>query len=209
MKTMLSRLAAILFCLSVCLAAGTSQAASPAHQTLERTIDNVLNLIKDPAYANQATRGAQRAKIEKEARTIFDFNEFSLRTVGRRWSTFTPAQQQAFSEAFANLLIPTYVNKIDGYNGERVLYLGEASSSDGSKVEIRTEVAMKDGRKIPVHYRMLQKGGKWWVYDVLVENLSLVKNYRTQFQDILNTGTPDELIKRIDEKAREVRAQKG
>lgn len=207
MKTLLSRCAAALFCL--CLLAGAAQAASPAHQTLERVINNVLNLIKDPAYANPATRTGQRARIEKEARTIFDFGEFSLRTVGARWKTFTPAQQQAFSEAFANLLIPTYVNKIDGYNGEQVVYLGEASSSDGSKVEIRTEVALKDGRKIPVAYRMLQKNGKWWVYDVLVENLSLVKNYRTQFQDILTSGTPDELIKRINEKAQEVRAQKG
>ena len=190
MKTLLSRCAAALFCF--CLLAGAAQAASPAHQTLERVINNVLNLIKDPAYANPATRAGQRAKIEKEARTIFDFGEFSLRTVGARWKTFTPAQQQAFSEAFANLLIPTYVNKIDG-----------------CKVEIRTEVALKDGRKIPVAYRMLQKNGKWWVYDVLVENLSLVKNYRTQFQDILTSGTPDELIKRINEKAQEVRAQKG
>lgn len=207
MKTLLSRCAAALFCF--CLLAGAAQAASPAHQTLERVINNVLSLIKDPAYANPATRAGQRAKIEKEARTIFDFGEFSLRTVGARWKSFTPAQQKGFSEAFANLLIPTYVNKIDGYNGEQVVYLGEASSSDGSKVEIRTEVALKDGRKIPVAYRMLQKNGKWWVYDVLVENLSLVKNYRTQFQDILTSGTPDELIKRINEKAQEVRAQKG
>ena len=207
MKTLLSRLAATLFCF--CLLAGAAQAASPAHQALERVIANVLNLIKDPAYANPATRAGQRAKIEKEARTIFDFGEFSMRTVGARWKTFTPAQQQSFSEAFANLLIPTYVNKIDGYNGEQVVYLSEVSSSDGSKVEIRTEVALKDGRKIPVFYRMLHKNGKWWVYDVLVENLSLVKNYRTQFQDILTTGTPDELIRRINEKAQEVRAQKG
>ena len=82
-------------------------------------------------------------------------------------------------------------------------------SGDGSKVEIRTEVALNDGRRIPVSYRMLQKNGAWRVYDVLVENLSLVKNYRTQFQDILTTGTPDELIGRINEKAREVRAWKG
>ena len=204
MKTLLSRCAAALFCF--CLLAGAAQAASPAHQTLERVINNVLNLIKDPAYANPATRAGQRAKIEKEARTIFDFGEFSLRTVGARWKTFSPAQQQAFSEAFANLLIPTYVNKIDGYNGEQVAYLGEASSSDGSKVEIRTEVSLKDGRKIPVAYRMLQKNGKWWVYDVLVENLSLVKNYRTQFQDILSNGAPDELIARVQAKAKEAAA---
>ena len=207
MKNMLSRLAAILCCL--CLLGGMAQAASPAHQALEKVIDTVLDLIKDPAYATPATRDRQRARNEQEVRTIFDFSEFSLRTVGPRWKTFAPDQQRAFSEAFANLLIPTYVNKIDGYNGERIVYLGEVRSGDGSKVEIRTEVALNDGRRIPVSYRMLQKNGAWRVYDVLVENLSLVKNYRTQFQDILTTGTPDELIGRINEKAREVRARKG
>lgn len=207
MKHTLLRLAAVLCCL--CLLGGAARAASPAHQALEQVIGNVLRLIQDPAYANPATRADQRAKIEREVRAIFDFGEFSLRTVGPRWKTFAPAQQRSFGEAFANLLIPTYVNKIDGYNGERVVYLGEVSNGDGSKVEIRTEVALKDGRTIPVAYRMLQKNGQWRVYDVLVENLSLVKNYRTQFQDILATGTPDELIGRINEKAREARAQKG
>ena len=129
--------------------------------------------------------------------------------MGARWKTFTPAQQKGFSEAFANLLIPTYVNKIDGYNGEQVVYLGEASSSDGSKVEIRTEVALKDGRKIPVAYRMLQKSGKWWVYDVLVGKPQPRQELPHPVPGHPDFRTPDELIKRINEKAQEVRAQKG
>ena len=90
---------------------------------------------------------------------------------------------------------------------EQALYTGEASSQDGRLVEVRTAIALDDGRKIPVFYRMLQKDGKWRVYDVIIENLSLVKNYRAQFQDILNSASPQQLIERINNRTREVIAQ--
>ncbi len=90
-----------------------------------------------------------------------------------------------------------------------MLYTGEVSSAKGDRTEVRTVVTMKDGKKVPVAYRMLPKDGKWLVYDVLIENISLVKNYRTQFQDILNTGSPENLIARIKAKAMEVRQENG
>lgn len=191
------------------LLASSALAASPAHQRLESAITAVLNAVRDPAYADAARRPAQRARVEDIVRGIFDGKEFSLRTVGQRWKTFTPQQQDRFAAAFTDLLIATYVGKIDGYNGEQVQYLGETASSDGGKVEISTSLRMKDGRVVPVSYRMLQKGGDWRVYDVLVENLSLVKNYRTQFQDILVTAAPDDLIARVAEKARQARESNG
>ena len=156
---------------------------------------------------NPATRRPIRQQIEDEVLHIFDFGEFSSRTVGPRWRTFTPAQKKAFSDAFADLLISTYVNKIDGYNGEQVLYTGEVASEKGDRVEVRSVITMKDGKKVPVAYRMLPKNGKWMVYDVLIENISLVKNYRTQFQDILNTDSPENLIARIKAKAVEVQQE--
>lgn len=123
---------------------------------------------------------------------------------GRAGATFSPDQQRRFSDAFAELLINTYLNKIDGYNGEQVLYTGETVSPEGRRVEVQTLITMKDGKKVPVAYRMLPKRGSWFVYDVLIENLSLVKNYRTQFQDILNSASPDQLIARIRAKTQEV-----
>lgn len=182
--------------------------ASPARQALENSINRVLDCIKNPDYANPATRGPLRQRLEDEILHIFDFVEFSSRTVGARWRTFAPAQQKAFSDAFADLLLNTYVSKIDGYNGELVEYLGERSDASG-KVEIRTVLTMKGGKKVPVAYRMLQKGNNWRVYDVLIENLSLVMNYRTQFQDILKNGSPDDLAARVRAKADEVRSKNG
>ena len=179
--------------------------SSTARQALETSIDRVLSAIKNPDYVNPTTRGPLRQQIEDEVLHIFDFREFSSRTIGPRWKTFTQTQQQEFSDAFADLLMNTYLSKIDGYNGEQVAYIGEVTDPKGERTEVRTLLTMKDGKKVPVAYRMLPKNGGWMVYDVLVENISLVKNYRIQFQDILNTGAPDQLISRVKAKAQEVR----
>ena len=190
----------------VCLAPrvyGADAGVSQARRALEVSTDRILASIKNPDYVNPATRAYLRQQIEEEVLHIFDFTEFSSRTVGQRWRMFTADQQKRFSDVFADLLISTYVSKIDGYNGEQVAYAGEVSSGD--KVEVRTVITMKDGKKIHVSYRMLPKEGAWRVYDVLIENISLVKNYRAQFQDILNRDPPDSLIERIGDKAREVR----
>ena len=205
-----SRRIALALCgllLAFVLLPSAAQANSPARQALETATNRILDFIKNPDYVNPATRRPIRQQIEDEVLHIFDFGEFSSRTVGPRWRTFTPAQKKAFSDAFADLLISTYVNKIDGYNGEQVLYTGEVVSEKGDRVEVRSVITMKDGKKVPVAYRMLPKNGKWMVYDVLIENISLVKNYRTQFQDILNTDSPENLIARIKAKAVEVQQE--
>lgn len=188
----------------------SAQAASPAQakQTLETSINRILSMIRNPDYLNPSTRGPLRRQIEDEVLHIFDFTEFSSRTVGPRWKTFSPEQRREFSDAFADLLINTYLNRVTGYNGETVNYSGVTASPDGAKVEVKTEISMKDGKKIPVNYRMLYKDNAWRVYDVIIENISLVKNYRTQFHDILNSASTDELIKRVQAKAREI-AEKG
>ena len=194
----------LLLALAVVLPGAAALAASPARQALETSISRILASIKNPDYVNPTTRGPLRQQIEDEVLHIFDFGEFSSRTVGPRWRTFSPDQQRRFSDALAELLINTYLNKIDGYNGEQVLYTGETVSPEGRRVEVQTLITMKDGKKVPVAYRMLPKRGSWFVYDVLIENLSLVKNYRTQFQDILNSASPDQLIARIRAKTQEV-----
>ncbi len=183
-----------------------AQPTAAARQALETAVNRILDIIREPGYANPATRPPLRARIESDVRQIFDFGEFCSRTVGPRWRTFSPQQQRSFDEAFASLLLNTYLSKVTGYNGESVQYTGEVASPEGDKVEVRTTITMKDGRKTPVFYRMLKKNGKWVVYDVIIENISLVKNYRTQFQDILNSASPEDLTARVRAKAAEVAA---
>jgi len=183
----------------------TCEAASPSRQALENSVTRILGFIKDPGYVNPSTRGPLRRQIEDEVYHIFDFTEFSARTVGQRWNTFTPQQKKNFSNAFSELLLCTYLGKIDGYNGEKVAFVSERANQAGNRVEQKTVLTMKDGKKIPVDYRMLPKNGGWCVYDVIVEGVSLVKNYRTQFQDILKSGSPEELTARVKTKAIEAR----
>ena len=197
----------VLTLLALCVAPVVAQAASPAHAALEGSINKVLDIIKNPAYANPATREGLKKDIEAELRVAFDFSEFSLRTVGPRWKEFSADQKKRFEDAFANLLMRTYVDKINGYNGEQVAFTGERLNDKGDRAEIQTTIAMKDGKKVPVAYRMLPKDGTWRVYDVLVEGISLVKNYRTQFQEILASASPDELIGKVQAKAGEASAQ--
>lgn len=194
-------LAVVVFVLALAGSASAADTQSPSRQALNTSATRILNLIKNPGYVNPATRAPLRRQIEDEVLHIFDFGEFSSRTVGQRWKTFTPAQQKNFSDAFADLLLTTYLSKIDGYNGEKMTFTGERANANGTRIEQNTELTMKDGKVIPVSYRMLPKNGHWYVYDVLVEGVSLVKNYRTQFQDILNTASPDELITRVKTKA--------
>lgn len=194
--------------LAVTASPAAADGAGP-RQTLETAITRVLDNIKNPDWVNPVTRGPLRRQIEDEVYHVFDFGEFSSRTVGPRWRSFSPEQKKRFSDAFAELLLNTYLNKVTGYNGEQVAYVGEMAAPDGKRVEVQTVITMKDGKKTPVNYRMLPKDGSWRVYDVIIENISLVKNYRTQFQGILNTATPDQLTAKVLEKANEVREQQS
>lgn len=204
------RLRLMMFLLTAFLFLGAQAMAQPgqeARAVLEKTIATILDDIRSPQFANSATRDAVIAKMENEVKHVFDFGEFSSRTVGPRWKTFSDAQKAAFSNAFADLLFTTYLNKITGYNGETVAYTGETVSQDGKRVEVKTVITMSDGKKTPVSYRMLPKDGSWRVYDVIIENISLVKNYRTQFASILQSASPEELVEKINARARELAAQ--
>ena len=196
-------LVAIMYAVSSGAAQG--DAGVQARGALEIRVNNIFTILQNPGFVNKASRPEYRMAIEKEIAKIFDFTEFSSRTVGPRWNSFTPEQRQRFTEAFEALLKATYLDRIDGYNGEKMAYLGEQVSARGDRVEVRTTLSMKDNKVIPVDYRMLPKDGAWVVYDVIIENISLVMNYRTQFQELLLKGSPEALIARILEQAQKTR----
>ena len=197
---------ALLACMCATSAgAAPDDAGAQARRALEARVSRIFAIVQQPGFADKASRPAYREKIEAEVAGIFDFAEFSSRTVGPRWSSFTPEQRRNFTEAFASLLKATYLDRVDGYSGEKVAYLGEQVSAKGDRVEVRTTLTMKDNKVVPLNYRMLPKGGNWVVYDVIIENISLVMNYRTQFQELLLKGSPEALTARILDQARKTR----
>lgn len=179
-------------------------AQSEARQELEKTINEVLAQLEKPELKNPATRNTVLSRVEVIVRRLFSFEELSMRTVGPEWKNLNPDQKQRFTAAFETLLRESYLEKLDGYNGEQVSYLGETSSAKGDRVEIQTSVNIKN-KPVPVNYRMLKKG-RWVVYDVIIEGVSMVQNYRSQFQSILAQNGPEKLIEQVRIKAEEARA---
>lgn len=192
--------------LLVAFTASSAMAAKTATETIQMTIDDVLNIIKDPKMDSPETRGPLLRQVEDKIKTIFDFTEFSARTVGPKWRSFSQDQKDRFIEAFSELLRATYIEKLDGYDGEKVKFLGEVKSTKGDKVEVQSSILMKD-KEVPVSYRLLDKNGAWKVYDVRIEKVSLIENYRGQFKEILMKGNAEELITKVVDKAAEMKQQ--
>ena len=178
-----------------------------ARQTAEAGAERILALLSDPAFKTPEGKPAIRAKVEEELLQLFDFEEFSTRTVGPTWRQFTPEQKQEFKTAFTDLLRNTYIDTLDEYNGQKVRFTGEVSGGNGKRVEVQMEF-LADQKVYPVAFRMLEKNNRWVVYDVLIEGISMIKNYRDQFRDILTKNNPQELIDRVKAKAEEQKNKK-
>ena len=171
--------------------------AGEATQALSASVDQVILLLANPAYKDTATRPELRKKVIKTIEAIFDTRELSRRALGAQWNNFSPDQQNRFVAAFGTLLQNTYLDKIESYTDEKVRYLSE-DDLGGGKTEIATKVVGKD-KEIPITYRLVDHDG-WRVYDVIIEGVSLVQNYRSQFGQILMNESPDVLIAKISAK---------
>lgn len=168
-------------------------------EVIRTAVDGIIAVLKDPAFTEEDRKAEQAEIIIRKVRGILDIDELSRRTVGRPWKTFTPEQQADFTEAFADLLSATYMDRIQGFSDEKVAYVGERQGNRG-RVEVQTKIIRSDGAEIPINYRMIENG-EWRVYDVIIEGLSLVRNYNSQFQSILLKDGPDVLIQRVKDKA--------
>lgn len=170
--------------------------AGPTDQLREYT-DQVVKVLDDPSMARQDRRAAVR-KIAHEA---FDMAETAQRVLARHWQARTPAEREEFTQLFADLLERTYIARMDEYGGERIKYLGE--SIDGRLASVRARIVTKTGTEVPVESRMNLRGDRWLIYDILIENVSLVGNYRSQFDRIVRSTSYEELVRRLKTKREE------
>ncbi|RMG02049.1 MAG: ABC transporter substrate-binding protein, partial [Nitrospirae bacterium] len=128
----------------------------------------------------------------------FDFEEMSRRAVGRYWRKFREDEKKEFIKLFGKMLEKSYIDKIESYTDERVEYLSE--DTDNGYGIARTKIIKTDGVEVPINYKLLNKDGRWLVYDVLIEGVSLVNNYRTQFRSILRRHKPEYLVQKLKDK---------
>jgi phospholipid transport system substrate-binding protein len=171
-----------------------AEAASPTDRVREYT-EAVIRVLEDPSLSQPARRHERRAAVRRVAAQIFDLEETARRALGVHWQARTPAEREEFVRAFADLLERTYIARIDRYGGERVRITGE--TIEGDRALVRGRVATKTGRDVEVEARMLRKQDQWFIYDVAVENVGLVANYRSQFDRIIRTSSYAELMRRL------------
>ena len=175
------------------LAVGGASAGPPTDQ-LRGSVDSVLKTLADPEMRKEAKTAERRRLIRAAASEIFDFPEISRRTLAIHWQARTPAEREEFAALFSDLLEASYISKIESYSGEKIQYVAE--TNDGSQAVVRTRIISKQGVETPVDYRMLVQDGRWRAYDVTIEGVSLVANYRAQFNSIIQrSGYPDLVAK--------------
>ncbi len=160
---------------------------------LRQGVNQLITILNDPQYQDEAQRRSQKEMMWNTIRDIFDFQEMSKRAVGRYWKDFDKKQKMIFSRILSELLGRTYLDRIQrGFEDEKVYYLGQELITE-SKALVKTNIH-KAGVEIPVYYNLLKEGETWKVYDINIEGVSLVKNYRTQCSQILVKRPPAKLI---------------
>ena len=189
--------------------AGLGSAAEGGIPTdqLRGATDRVLKVLQDPALKEPAKGDARRQQIRAIADEIFDWQETGKRALGRHWQGRSPKEQEEFSKLFAELVERSYIGKIEQYAGERVVYAGE--TLEGEQATVRTKLVTKANTEIPVDYRMQKEGDRWRAYDVVIEGVSLVANYRTQFNRIIQQSGYGELVQKLKAKQEELQFESG
>ncbi len=168
-----------------------------ARATVQANVETVLKVLGNPSRNERQKRAAVRA----EAHKLFDFVELSKRTLGLNWNRFSMEQRKEYVGLYKQLLEETYMDRLMAYAGEQVLFKAEIPL-DSNTVEVRGEVITKTG-PATISFRMINAAGQWKVYDVVIEGVSLIANYRSQFREILANQEPDALLDTLRKRVKE------
>jgi phospholipid transport system substrate-binding protein len=188
----------IIALLAALMALSFSAFAQPPLETIQTQVNKLLEVLADPAQKTPSAKETKEKKIWAIVDTVFDYSELSTRTLAQHWKAFSPEQQKEFIRLFGKLLGNTYMDRIMAYSNEKVIFGKTAQLSDNI-TEVQSEIVTAS-KSIPISYRMILKEGNWKVFDVVIEGVSLVQNYRTQFREILKNKPPEALINMLREK---------
>jgi len=166
--------------------------------TVKTNVNGVLDVLGDPKLKGEAGKKVKEQRVEAAADKLFDYVELSKRTLGLNWNKFTPEQRKEFVGLFKTILKDAYVDKITAYTNEQVNFTREVALSE-TTVEVQSTIVSKGG-ETPIFYRVMKKENNWKVYDVVIEGVSLINNYRTQFREILGNNPPETLLETLRKK---------
>jgi phospholipid transport system substrate-binding protein len=170
---------------------------------MKTTIDEVLRILQDKELKQPGKAEERRRQLEKVVEARFDYHEMSRRALGAPWNNLSDLEKQEFVGLFRTLLTNTYAERIETYSGEGVRYLNERTEKDYA--EVRTKI-LSGKTEIPLDYRLLNKADDWRVYDVVVDGVSLVNNYRGQFSKILRESTYSDLVDQLRKKSEKLKS---
>jgi len=188
--------------LAVGMAAAPAMAGE-ATEAMRGTIDEVLRILANQSLKQPAKANERRQLLEKVVGERFDYEEMSRRSLGTSWANLSEKERQEFVSLFQTLLVNTYADKIESYTGDGVHYINERTEKEYA--EVRTKV-LTGKTEIPLDYRLLHKASAWRVYDVVVDGVSLVNNYRGQFSKILRNGSYADLVDQLRKKSEKIKS---
>ena len=182
------------------------QAATPREE-IQSSVEKVLAILKDPSLKPEGKRQERITQLRQVIFPKFDFNEMARRSLGADWQKRTPEQQKEFVKLFTDLIEASYVNNLDSYNGEKVAFTGD--KQDGEYAQVDTKITSNKGDDSTVSYKLRQSDGSWKIYDVVIENISIVNNYRSQFNRVIARSSFDDLLRQMREKRFDAVASKS
>lgn len=167
-------------------------------EKIRQTTDKILSIISNPALKDPSKAEERRKLIRSRVDERFDWEEMARRSLATHWAKRTAEERKEFVHLFSDLLERTYMKKVEDYSGEKVRYEGE--TVDGEYAVVKVKITTKKNRDIPVDYRLMKKGNDWHIYDISIEGVSLVNNYRTQFNSIISQSSYENLFKKLRDK---------
>ncbi len=186
----------ILFLLAVGVAV-SAMAGEPTDQ-IKETTDKIISILTDPDLKDSARNEEKKKLIRQAVDERFDWEELARRSLARHWSERTDEEKREFVSLFSDLLEKTYMDKVDSYSGETVFYMGE--TVDGNYGVVNIKIVTERNTEIPAEYRVKKKENGWFIYDISVNGVSLVNNYRTQFNSIILKSSYEDLVGRLKAK---------
>ena len=191
----------VLWCCMVATASA-EDAADPTF-VVKKTIDEVIRLVTDEELKKPEQLSRRRILLEEAIGKHFSFSEMAKRSLAAHWKRHSQEERQEFVRLFQSLLSKTYAGKIENFSGEEIRYLKERRKN--SYAEVQTQI-ISPKMEVALYYRLIKKDGTWWVYDVVVDGVSLVKSYRSQFSRIIRRSSYADLVITLREKSQEIMA---
>lgn len=189
--------------MSLCVAVWPAQGAPSVTDDVKKVVDEVIRIVSSKELKKPQNEKKRRAALRKTIGSIFDYRQMSKLALGAHWKKRSPAEQKEFVPLFETLLENSYANKIESYNNEKVIYIRESVEKDYA--EVKSKVVTTKGQEFSLDYRLTKEGSKWMVYDVVIEGVSLVANYRSQFNRVIQGQGYEELLKKLQTKSAEIK----